>query len=85
MRQLFGIKRHDTGQATLSGLMFFETITFLKGVRMETKIKYRCKRCHKQVAIKVPNCPECSSSDGYDELKLYWSHALKCYVTIPED
>ena len=30
------------------------------------KIKYKCKRCGKAIAIKVPNCPECSSSDGFD-------------------
>lgn len=30
---------------------------------METK--YRCKRCHNIIAIKTPNCPECTSSDGY--------------------
>ena len=47
--------------------------------------KYICKRCHKTVAIKLPNCPECSSSDGYDKIKLYYSESLKKYVTIPED
>ena len=33
---------------------------------METK--YKCKRCGKVVAIKLPNCPKCSSCDGYDEI-----------------
>jgi len=31
--------------------------------------KYKCKRCGKVVAIKLPNCPECSSCEGYDEVK----------------
>jgi hypothetical protein len=26
---------------------------------------YKCKRCGRVVAIKVPNCPQCSSSDGW--------------------
>ena len=28
--------------------------------------KYKCKRCGNIAAIKMPNCPECSSCDGYE-------------------
>ena len=31
--------------------------------------KYKCNRCGKVVSVKVPNCPECSSCDGFDEIK----------------
>ena len=37
------------------------------------KTKYKCKRCGKVVAIKLPNCPECSSCDGYDEIPDYFT------------
>ena len=29
------------------------------------KTKYECKRCGHVLLIKIPNCPNCSSSDGY--------------------
>ena len=35
--------------------------------------KYKCKRCGKIVSIKVPNCPECSSCDGYDVIPNYFT------------
>ena len=37
---------------------------------MSTWLKYKCKRCGNVVAIKVPNCPVCSSSDGYEPINV---------------
>jgi len=39
--------------------------------------KYKCKRCHSVVIAKLPNCPECSSSDGYEVVKaIEHNHAM---------
>lgn len=33
------------------------------------KKKFECKRCKKTLIIKLPNCPHCSSCDGYKKIK----------------
>ena len=55
-----------------------ENPKYIEVEQVQMTTKYKCKRCGKVVAIKIPNCPECSSCDGYDEVKP--KHWLDPYI-----
>ena len=46
-----------------------ENPKYIEVEQVQMTTKYKCKRCGKVVAIKLPNCPECSSCDGYDKME----------------
>ena len=48
--EIKGFERHDTGQVTLSGLMFFETETFIERDTMNVKDKIKAARFVQDVA-----------------------------------
>ena len=58
---------------TRQSFAIFLVVKYLKTPYLERdndmKTQYKCKRCGKIVAVKVPNCPECTSSDGYTKLE----------------
>lgn len=41
------------------------------------KTKYECKRCKHVSLIKIPNCQNCSSSEGYNKIKVIPDKYLK--------